>query len=129
MEPLVGRRGNAPRFPAHRAGYRGPGRVISAPGPSDRVLTPDRVALQLTDQGEGQVLRRRWCAAQHHAGFHWRFAALLVVAALAGRHAVLPARHAAARPRKDVVERQVLASWHRATILAGVAVADEDTAA
>src|SRR6185436_1860652 len=100
-----------------------------APGPSDRVLAPDRVALQLTNQGEGQVLRRCWRAAQHHAGFHWRFAALAVVAALAGRHAVLPARHTAARARKDVVERQVLAPWHRATILARVAVAEKDTAA
>src|SRR6185436_13835056 len=48
---------------------------------------------------------------------------------LAGRHAVLPARHTAARARKDVVERQVLAPWHRATILARVAVAEKDTAA
>src|SRR5438132_11320608 len=80
------------------------------------------------DVAREQVARCRWrperLASERHPRFVQGPAALLVVAALAGRHDVLPGALTTTVPRDHVVEREVVAAL--AAVLAGVVVANED---
>src|SRR5438270_12002576 len=61
---------------------------------------------------------------EHHARFRQRAPALLVIAALARRHDVLPRVLAAAMARDHMIESEIVAAL--AAVLTGVVVADED---
>ncbi len=62
-------------------------------------------------------------ACQFHPGLGYRFAALAVVAALAGAHQVVPGVRPGLAARDYVVEGEVARAY--AAILAGIIVADE----
>ena len=93
------------------------------------VLAPDLVALELTKQGEGDVLRLAWLDRQRHIGLLGSTAALAVVAVTAGRHHVLPGCLATARARQDVIDGQVGATRLSPAVLAGLTIASQNAAA
>src|SRR5262245_9079565 len=68
-------------------------------------------------------------APQRHPRLRWGAVRLPLVAGDARERAILPARHAAAAPRRHVVDRQLLRPRLRAAVLAREAVALEEVPA
>src|SRR6188508_2291923 len=97
--------------------------------PDEQVVAPGLVAWVGEIRREQRVHVATWLerrAQQAHPRLIHEAAALAVIAVFARSHEVVPRVCAAAMPRNDVIERQVVRL--DAAVLAGVLVANEDFA-